>query len=55
MVGVSGPGEGRRMEAGREWTQQGQNTDGLKLREHMKTEPESVRADSLEQLQLQSC
>lgn len=36
------------MEAGREWTQQGQNTDGLELREHMKTEQECVRADSPE-------
>lgn len=27
-MGGSWPGEGRRMEAGREWTQQGQNTHG---------------------------
>lgn len=27
-MGGSMPGEGRRMEAGREWTQQGQNTHG---------------------------
>lgn len=43
------------MEAGREWTQQGHNTDGQELREHMKTEQECVRADSPKQLQSHSC